>query len=268
MFNWHNCPANVAHQLEVVTCICQQYMSSDLVGLYLHGSLAMGCFTPGRSDIDLLLVSREPLTRRFKRQLAETLLRNSNRPSPIEISALTLADLHPWVYPTHYDFHYSETWREQTARGLADKNWPAAASPRLTDPDLAAHVTVTRSRGVCLVGQPAEDVFPEVPRSDYLDSILKDFEWGKDRLNENPVYFVLNTCRILAYLAEGQVLSKLEGGEWGVKYLPEGYRPMAQAAANAYGQGQDWRDPDAYPLKAFTAWAEQEIKSQFGRSRS
>lgn len=30
----------------------------DLTGIYLHGSLAMGCFNPKKSDIDLMIPMR------------------------------------------------------------------------------------------------------------------------------------------------------------------------------------------------------------------
>lgn len=30
-------------------------LGENLVGVYLHGSLAMGCFNPQRSDIDLII---------------------------------------------------------------------------------------------------------------------------------------------------------------------------------------------------------------------
>lgn len=34
----------------------------DLTGIYLHGSLAMGCFNSNKSDIDLIIVIRNNIT--------------------------------------------------------------------------------------------------------------------------------------------------------------------------------------------------------------
>ena len=34
----------------------KRIIGDDLAGIYLHGSLAMGCFNPDRSDIDLIVV--------------------------------------------------------------------------------------------------------------------------------------------------------------------------------------------------------------------
>ena len=33
-------------------------LADDLVGVYLHGSLAFGCFNPELSDLDVLAVAR------------------------------------------------------------------------------------------------------------------------------------------------------------------------------------------------------------------
>jgi len=33
----------------------KEILEDSLVGIYLHGSAAMGCFNPAKSDIDLLV---------------------------------------------------------------------------------------------------------------------------------------------------------------------------------------------------------------------
>ena len=56
--------------------VVEQYveiLKDNLVGIYLHGSLAMGCFTK-KSDIDLLVLVNNPLELRIKRLLIEKLL--------------------------------------------------------------------------------------------------------------------------------------------------------------------------------------------------
>ena len=35
----------------------KRIIGDDLAGIYLHGSLAMDCFNPDRSDIDLIVVT-------------------------------------------------------------------------------------------------------------------------------------------------------------------------------------------------------------------
>ena len=48
----------------------KRVLGDNLVGLYLHGSLAMGCFTP-RADIDLIAVVRKPMDNDTKRALID-----------------------------------------------------------------------------------------------------------------------------------------------------------------------------------------------------
>jgi len=189
-------------------------LGESLVGIYLHGSLAMGGFNPARSDLDLLVVTERPLTAESKRRLIAVLLQLPGKPRPIEISFLSRGDLRPWRHPTPYQLHYSEDWRSRYEELLCTEAWREQNEQQLTDPDLAAHITVLRERGVCLHGRPIREVFPEVPRADYIDAIVRDLHWAKERLAEDPVYFVLNACRVYAYLKEGRILSKAEAGAW------------------------------------------------------
>ncbi|MEJ7701527.1 MAG: nucleotidyltransferase domain-containing protein [Pyrinomonadaceae bacterium] len=134
-------------QIESLTETFRIQIDENLIGIYLHGSLAFGCFNPLRSDIDLLVVTRCEITIETKRGIAEFLLENSRKPSPIEISFLQQKDLSTWRYPTPFDFHYSEDWREKFERDLADGEWKRWNDIQLFDEDLATHITVTNHRG-------------------------------------------------------------------------------------------------------------------------
>ena len=47
--------------LDQAVDLFKEELGSHLVGVYLHGSLAMGCFNPEASDVDLLVVAaRQP----------------------------------------------------------------------------------------------------------------------------------------------------------------------------------------------------------------
>jgi hypothetical protein len=49
-----------------------------------------------------------------------------------------------------------------------------------------------------------------VPRPVILDYLATELGWGLEHASEG--YAVLNACRALIYLADGQILSKLAGG--------------------------------------------------------
>src|SRR5688572_23755637 len=101
----HAVPEAVRLQLARVLGAVRDVLSEDLVGVYLHGSAAMGCFNPARSDVDLLAVIERAMSAVEKQRVAKLLLQQSGKPYPLEISFLKLSDLTPWKHPTPYELH-------------------------------------------------------------------------------------------------------------------------------------------------------------------
>ena len=222
-YNAQNCPQKVQTQLKRLVAEIAEVSSNNLVGVYLHGSLAMGCFNPHCSDIDILVRLHETMTVEAKRQLGETLLELSGNPCPIEISFLASRHIFPWRHPAPYDFHYSEAWRDNFICALSSGEWQQWNDEIWVDADLAAHLMMCAERGICLKGFDIPDAFPAVPASDFRDSILGDVlsqEFGLGSDFRRPVYVVLNACRALAYLQQHLLLSKAEGALWALKNLP------------------------------------------------
>ena len=102
------------------------------------------------------------------------------------------------------------------------------------DKDLAAHFTIIRQYGVTLHGEEIENVFGEVPRKDYIDSIWEDVRDAREEILEQPMYITLNLCRVLAFCREGLCLSKQEGARWAMEHLPAGYTPIISDALMCY----------------------------------
>ena len=108
-----------------------------------------------------------------------------------------------------------------------------------TDKDLAAHFTIIYHRGKTLYGKERKDVFSKVSREDYMDSIWSDIENAKAEIVENPMYIILNLCRVLAYKKENLILSKQEGGEWGMGHMSiHEYKSLILAALKEYQTGK------------------------------
>lgn len=257
---WEDCPEAVRAQVAELVQACRLLLAHDLIGVYLHGSLAMGCFNPTRSDVDLLVLVRRRLNAVAKRGLAGLLLRLSNMPRPIEISVLNAGDLRPWRHPAPFDFHFGEDWREKIADDLESGEWANWSDAPRADPDLAAHLTVTLARGLNLHGPPPPLAFPNVPGEDYLDSIVSDFEWALERLGDDPAYFVLNACRVLAFVNEGRVLSKDEGGAWALSHLPLEQHGLIRAALAVYRGVEEHLHVETEVLEQFAALMRQRIK--------
>lgn len=258
-YGWATCPEDVRGQVAALLEAFQKTLGERLTGVYLHGSLAMGCFNPAGSDLDLLIVTTQPMSLEQKRALIEALLRLSRQPAPIEISFLSAADLTPWHYPTPFDLHYSEGWRERCEQALAGDGWQHWNDSRQTDVDLAAHITITRTRGICLQGRPIAQVLPSVPRQDYIASIWDDFLWARARAAENPPYFILNACRIAAYLLAGRLCSKEEAGAWALTTLPADVHALISQALGIY-RGEESAPFDTTRLEQFGASIQKQIE--------
>ena len=251
--------ANIMTKDELLNEIRVSYshiLGDRLVGIYVHGSIAFGCFDPRISDIDFLVIVDRPLSLQEKTELIEVLLslEPKSPPKGLEMSIVLRSVCDPFVYPTPYELHYSATYTEAAHRDLAQY----CTDMHGTDKDLAAHFTVTRSVGKVLCGKPISEVFGDVPCEAYLDSIRFDVENAVEDISEHPVYIILNLCRVAAFLREGLVISKKEGGLWGLSHLPESYHGIICSALAAYLEGQPYVKNDSLE-KSFAAMMVAEI---------
>ena len=215
----------------------ESILQDNLVGIYLHGSLVMGCFNPQRSDIDLIIVVDHHLSDSVKQAYMDMVVGcNASAPGKgIEMSIVLREVCSPFVYPTPFELHFSEShlkWYKENPEDYIRKM-------NGTDKDLAAHFMIINKRGRCLCGTPVKEVFAEVPDSCYMDALWYDIEGAPEEITEHTMYLTLNLARVLAYKEEGLVLSKKEGGEWAVSHLPPEYRPLILDAMREYSEGVD-----------------------------
>ena len=214
------------------TKMSKETLGDNLIGIYLHGSAAMGCFNSQKSDLDLILVVGNDISDIDKMDFMRNVMKlNEEAPAKgFELSIVKKEHCNPFVYPTPFELHFSCShlnWFRNNPDDYVDKM-------KSTDKDLAAHFTIIRKYGIVLYGAEIEETFGEVPTRDYIDSIWYDVENSKDDILENPLYVTLNLCRVLAYLQEGLVLSKKAGGEWGMKILPDKFHDLIDTALVCY----------------------------------
>lgn len=220
--------------LERIRDSYQQILGEKLAGIYVHGSIAFGCFRWACSDIDFLVVVEQPLTQLEKESLIQTLLDlDAHAPAKgFEMSVVLRTACMPFADPTPFELHYSNAHRANYQRDLSG----TCRAMHGFDPDLAAHMTVIIHKGIALWGEPVNAVFAPVPRESYLRSILADIEGAAEEISGDPVYFALNLCRVLAFVQDGLVLSKQQGGQWGMEHLME-EREWIHQVISAYTQG-------------------------------
>lgn len=222
--------------LEKIVRINQKILPDNLVGIYLHGSAAMGGFHPEKSDIDLLIVVKKDIPDEEKRRYMNNIIQlNELAPEKgIELSIVTEAVCHPFIYPTPFLLHFSKAYLKWYQKNPSDY----IKQMKGTDKDLAAHFTIIYHRGKKLYGKAIKEVFSEVPEQDYFDSIWLDIKEAKLDILKEPIYITLNLCRVMAFKQEKLILSKQEGGKWGIQHLPHIFQPLILEALRAYEAGE------------------------------
>lgn len=243
--------------LDDFVSVAVEMLGERLTGVYLHGSMAMGCFHAEKSDIDLIVVVDGDITDAQKRAFMERVVElNGRAPAKgLEWSIVKRKFCKPFVYPTPYELHFSP----MHLNWFREKPEDYVKNMKGVDRDLAAHFTVLNRYGIVLYGEAIEDVFGEVPAGDYADSIFLDVQnAGKDILRD-PVYVTLNLCRVLAFLKSGMCLSKEEGGKWGLANVSKEYQELIRLALDCY-QSNRVMQPDRTVAERFAEDMLQEIR--------
>ncbi len=223
---WPNCRVELRTWIEGVLDEIAEELGKNLVGIYLHGSLASGSFYEPKSDVDVLLVVRGPLGDSARESFVRRCKKISqSRPliGDLECSVV----LERWVlsvsHPTPIEVQYPET-------------------TSLTSSDLAVHCQAILESGIRLRGELISRLFGPVDKADFEDSMMGDVQWilEEENIIETPFYGVLNLCRALwVWSGHSQRLapSKEEAGKWALGYVSEPLRVVVEDALRAY------RDP-------------------------
>jgi Domain of unknown function (DUF4111) len=196
-----------------------EVLGADLVGLYLHGSAVLGGWQPEISDVDLLGVAAGALGQAAKRAIAERLTDPALRcPAAhgLEFSLITAAAARAPTRSPPFELHVAHAPGTRQQRPGFPVNVPrtkvddGAGTPG--DPDLVLYFAVCRRSGRALLGPPPREVFAEPPRSLLLEATADELRWAAG--HATFAYRVLTACRVLRFLEDGALESKLAAGVW------------------------------------------------------
>lgn len=242
-------------------------LGDTLTGLYVHGSLATGAFHRERSDVDLIAVVSRKLTPKERESVARLLVRLSDaRPTWGDIEVTVLQDRYAraFEHPLPYEVHYASHEHERIRRGRIDYS---------SDPvsvDLAAQIVEARERGVTLVGGPPASVFGPVPWHAYIGALEADLNWAERRIEEKPVYAILNACRILHGAGSRAMspLNKDEAGTWALQSVPSAFHSIVNDALQLYRgtKGPDDVVFSAADIAAFYEYVRERAQPAFSRA--
>ncbi len=196
-------------------------LGSNLDGLYLLGSVLSDDFQPASSDVDLLVITRRPLSRlegmRVKR-MHRRLARAGAWGRRLEGGYAARARLRSWGIMGRVP---------AVARGGVDLTAPN---------DWTAENMMALRQAAPLLGPPPASVFPVVSResldralSRYLHSIVHH----RPRSPGEAAAVALNTARCLYSLQTGRPSTKTEAGIWLGERLTE-MEPVLKAALRVH----------------------------------
>ena len=95
----------------IVSCFCT-VLKDNLVGIYLHGSYAFGCFHPHRSDLDFLVVCKQEIKTEDKKQLLRLILplEDDGLAKGLEFSILFIRHRLIFIIRQPIDRKFQKTW--------------------------------------------------------------------------------------------------------------------------------------------------------------
>ena len=203
--------------------------SVDTVGVYLHGSLAVGGWNPLHSDVDFAALQRRPLGDAELRALAEMHER--------------LVRAHPAA--VRLDGRYVPLERAGSyRRGLVPSCREGRVVPGRPGDVNAVMWHTLRTRGIALFGPQAADLVPPVTRDDLMENMRFNLEFLSRRMpvyllggTESTVFGVLSLCRVLHTLCTSEIVSKEEAAEWALGEIDDRWHPLVRCATRRYADG-------------------------------
>jgi Domain of unknown function (DUF4111)/Nucleotidyltransferase domain len=199
---------------EALASSCSQALGDAVAGVILHGSLTLGDYLPGRSDVDLLVVTQDPLTDAQLAALTDALAgHRPQAPGPVDLRVVTrqVAASPTPAPPMEAYLRLTPT----SGVRVEERRRPA-------ERDLAVELSVCRAHGRRLLGAAPAELIGEVPDrwvAAVGDAQLADWQ----AIGDDPPYAeltVLTACRVWRFAEAGRHCSKAAAAKWALRRDP------------------------------------------------
>ncbi|MEV4466097.1 nucleotidyltransferase domain-containing protein [Micromonospora echinofusca] len=207
-------------------------LGDDLVGAYAAGSVGLGAYQPGRSDVDVALVCADALDAGRRRELVAR-LRHEALPCPAR--GLELVVYRREVARSGTPEPGFEVELNTGARMPFRATWAAADRP--VEDGLfwyGLDRSILHQSGLALLGPPAAEAFADLSPADLRRLLADALHWWLalptppgDGPAPGAEDAVLGACRSLVRVRHGVWLSKVDAGR---RLVADG-RPAAPTAA-------------------------------------
>lgn len=229
-------PAEVAALFDDLTAHFRRLLGEELVGIYLFGSLTQGSFDAARSDIDVMVVTRDHIDKGrsdLVRKWLEGMAAANLWTTRLQMMIIGRADILTMnARACHYQFG-------KFSRGGSDGNpipW----------------INILES-GITLYGPPASEFVPEITPKILHATLVRELGYLREELTEKPnsewrdrpkyrAYAILTVCRILYTNCKGKIVSKPLAAIWALRTLPSEWQTLINTAV-AHDAGQPAKLP-------------------------
>jgi Aminoglycoside adenylyltransferase, C-terminal domain len=203
-------PGDVAAFGDRVAEVLESFLAADFVGAYFVGSIALGGFVPGESDIDIVAACEHELPLGARRALAgalsDTAAHCPTRGLELTLYRRAIASATPVA--ADFELNVNGGPRMEAVVRVTPDEQPAFW--------YVLDRAIARRHGVLIQGAPAANVFADVPRAQMLGAMRESMRWHRTH-ERATLYSVLNAARAWRFAEEDILGSKLDGARWARK---------------------------------------------------
>lgn len=226
-----NAPVKIREIVFALRDGLQNTLGDKLLGLYLYGSLAYDCFNPEMSDIDFIAVLLEPPSSRETQELSqlhENLGSDSEYGKRIEGTYMTEEQVKSDEFPPGFLFYVDGSEFIKAKAGQGELDFPM-------------HRQHLHESGLRIVGIEPSKLFLPVPWGILKSSLHQELPFINEQNEKDPIYAVLNLCRVVRAFETQKLSSKKQAGEWGLQNLPIIFHETIHIALKVYVYKQKGR---------------------------
>ncbi|MFI7608398.1 nucleotidyltransferase domain-containing protein [Micromonospora sp. NPDC049366] len=244
--------SDVQRYLADLVGAARSVLGDNLVGAYAAGSVGLGAYQPGRSDIDVALLCAEPLPTAAKRDLVAG-LRHEALPCPargLELVAYRRSVAASGTPEPGFEVELNTGARMPFRATYAPADRPAADGHFW----YALDRSILHQHGYALLGPPAAEVFTDLAPADLRRLLIDALSWWLalptppgDEPAPGAEDAVLGACRSLVRVRHGRWLAKTDAGR---QLLADGH-PGASVIERAVAARLGGPPPSGPQARAF-----------------
>ncbi|WP_063050936.1 aminoglycoside adenylyltransferase domain-containing protein [Nocardia arthritidis] len=249
----HSLPAELRPYLEGLVRRTRAVCGGHLISVFAVGSIALGDYRHGRSDVDVTIVAEPSIPARVLRELAESLAHPSLH--------CPAAGLELVVYGADFIAEPSGA-----AGYLMDLNTGPMLPNRVSfDPAESSGFwyvidrSIAHQDGRLLHGTPVRQVLAAPSERDLyaaMQASVREHAGGAGHLGDNRV---LNGCRTVAFCRTGRWLAKREAAQL-IATSEQHFRPLVETALHSFQRPRSAALPlPASDVRTFLTWVGERV---------